>query len=585
WQSYMLDDALGTDIYWDAGGLGVLLQDGKIFFMLTREFSPRTTEWGLFEVTLVPPTPSLGGTMTLTEITPSSLLHPMAFYQKRPNGHIRGVVTFAAEVPVALELDPSTGDISADTPPCTGSACTTDLWISGDGGDSFHGYSQTGPGVAMCRMTWSENAPAKQACIRPHEWFVPSYSHRNHVVVADDDQPYLVWSQDDEAYAIGITDAGALTPVHPLGPGRIENFAISRLGRPRFAGFELVYPLVADEGHLVRMTSHGPEQVNFRETPCAAVGCGYTGGPNFGLSLVNWIQPTGRGDFYVFYVVQSDSTGGNRQALYMSPSETPTFAPIAPSGPLPGPPTYTPPTDAAPMTPIQQACIAIAACVGTGGADQGIAGCVRQLTTTNPFEPYAAAYRARLIAALPGGCAAIRAAQGSEPGTCSKRCTLSGGTCPAGSSTCSNLITLGAQQCNACSDATTYLACETSSTAYAVSCPTGTECSAVHGCVQTAFCDSNNATSCMGTDRTTCEFGTQIVRTEDCAGQGGTCALASCESTQIGAPCNELFYGTQCQGPYITSCVLGKTVYADCRELGHAACVAQPGGGYGHCTE
>ncbi len=331
------------------------------------------------------------------------------------------------------------------------------------------------------------------------------------------------------------------------------------------------------------MTSHGPEQVNFRETPCTNPGCGYTGGPNFGLSLVNYILPTGRGDYYVFYVVQSASLG-NRQALYMSPSETPTFSPIEPSGPLPGPSTFTPPAGAALMTQVQQACVAIAACFNSGGQDLGIAPCVRTLTTTDPFQPYVAAYRARLFAALPGGCAAIDAAQGNGAGTCSKACALTGGTCGPGSSVCSNLLSPGTQTCNSCSDATTYVNCPSSSTLHAVSCPAGTECNPTRGCVQTALCDSNNATSCAGTDRTTCEAGTQIVRTEDCAGRGGTCTLGGCESTQIGDACNELSYGTQCSGPYILSCSLGKIVYADCRALGHATCVAQPLGGYGRCT-
>lgn len=579
WESYKFDKALGTDFIWDAAQVGVHLQGGKIFFLLSREFSPLTTEWGLYEVTLVPPAAAgLVSTMELTEITPSSLLHPMTFFQKRPDGHIRGMVTLGYERPVVYELDAITGNMSADEPPCIGSACRTLIWVSGNGGDSFHGYSQSNIGIDMCRMTWHETAGTKQACVRPHEWFVPYYSRNQHVIVTETDEPYVVWSQDGEAYAIGITDAGALTPVHPLGPGKIENFSLSRLGRPRFAGFELVHNTntASDEGHLVRMTSQGPEQVNFRETPCAAAGCGYNGGPNFGLSLVNYILPTGRGDYYVFYVVQSASDGSNRQALYMSPSETPTFSPIEPSGPLPGPPTYSPPANAAPMTQVQQAAAAMMLCVGGGG---GFAPWLRELTTTNQWQPYLAAYQARLIAALPGGCPAIDAAVGNGAGTCAKACTLSGGTCPAGSSTCSNLIDLGTQPCDSCSDASTYLSCNTSYTAYAVTCPSGTTCSAGHGCVQTAECEVNAPTRCEGTDRVTCDFNTRVVIREDCAGRGGTCALGGCESTQIGDPCNELTYGSVCHGPYIQTCALGKIVYADCRALGHATCGGQPNAG------
>lgn len=150
WGSYRLDKALATDIYWDAGDAGVLLQDGKIFFLLSRAFSPRTTEWGLFEVTLVPPAaPGLSATMELTEITPSSLLHPMAFYQKRPDGHIRGMLTLGYEVPVVYELDAVTGNISAEQPPCTGMTCRTLIWTSGDGGTSFHGFSQSNVAVGV----------------------------------------------------------------------------------------------------------------------------------------------------------------------------------------------------------------------------------------------------------------------------------------------------------------------------------------------------------------------------------------------------------------------------------------------------
>jgi hypothetical protein len=46
---------------------------------LTRAFSPRTTEWGLYEVALEPPSGDIIDTMTITEVTPSGLLHPMAF--------------------------------------------------------------------------------------------------------------------------------------------------------------------------------------------------------------------------------------------------------------------------------------------------------------------------------------------------------------------------------------------------------------------------------------------------------------------------------------------------------------------------
>jgi hypothetical protein len=238
------------------------------------------------------------------------------------------------------------------------------------------------------------------------------------------------------------------------------------------------------------------------------------------------------------------------------------------------------------MTPVQQVCIALTACDLFGGfGDPGIAPCVRQLTTSVPEHPYLAAQRARLIAALPGGCAAMRAAFPGDPMFCPTQCTLTGGTCAAGSNVCSNLVVPFDQtRCSMCSDASTYVDCD-GTRAFAVTCPSGTRCSANIGCVQTAVCDVNASTTCSGTDRVTCNASNSVAIAEDCAGRGGTCDLSSCVSTQIGDPCNELTYGTRCDGPYIKSCALGKIVYADCRALGHPTCVAQAGGGNGKCID
>ena len=76
------------------------------------------------------------------------------------------------------------------------------------------------------------------------------------------DQPYVAWSQDGEAYAVGIARSeGTLTPVLPLGPGEIENFAIGRAQPPTLRRVRAIFSLNSDEGHLTRIGPTGSERV------------------------------------------------------------------------------------------------------------------------------------------------------------------------------------------------------------------------------------------------------------------------------------------------------------------------------------
>lgn len=568
WRSYALDKALATDIVWDGFNVGVYLTGGQTFLVLSRDFSPLHPEWVFFPVTL-----QADGAMVLgKELTFSSaLLHPMTFFEKRANGHLRGLVTLGNEVPVIYDLDPLTREVVADELPCTGLACTVDFAASSDRGDTFEAFSQGGaPGTGVCRLHWSEAAGASQACVSDTSWFLPIYSHHTHLMMRGA-EPYVAWSQAGQAYAVSVTREATprVTPVLALGPGTIENYQISRLNRHRFGDFEYV-ETKPGEGRLVRLTADGPEEVHFRDTPCDGAGCGYERVPNFGLSLMQWAQPTGRGDYYVFYTVQTASAG-NQQKLFMSRSERPTFTPILASGPLPGPEVFVPPANAAPMNPLQTACIAWSAC-GPGDFNT----CLSRWTTTTADLPYMAVARARFIAAAAVGCAALADVW---PGTsaCGSECLRTGGDCTPGVTSCTNLVPVSASSCGSCQNAGTYLECSSTMQVYATTCPAGTTCSAGSGCVLSAGCTGSR---CMGTNFVDCDGVTAAPTTTDCAGRGGTCDAqrSGCVSTQVGETCAPASYVVQCEGPFIKGCGLGNVSFTDCRALGYETCIG------GRCT-
>lgn len=570
WTTYFIDEGLESDLASDLLDVGIHLTGGRLFLIYSRATSSRSSTWAFREIELdTPPYVRLS-----VEELPVGVFRPTPYIQKRADGRLRGGLTFAA--PVIQEVDLISQDVKGANIPCTGRACFVDIYASVDRGDTFDAYSQGGPvsGLDVCRLRWTENAGSSQACIPASQWFVPNYSHRIHMMMRGT-EPYIAWSQDDQAYAISLGLDGKLSPVLPLGRGKIDNFSLGWLDRPRFAEYELVETLDVfnEDGRLVRLAADGPEDVHVAKTPCAGDTCGYTGGPHFTYGLLQWLLPTGEGDYYAFYTVQAANGHANQQVLYMS-REKATFSPIIADGPLPGPPDplLTPPANAWPMTPLQVACVEYASCVG-GSESAKYEACLAHFSTyTYTYFYGTRAARDRLIAAH--GCPAIREVWPEGFGlssTCGATCFEKGGECTPGVTTCSNIYSTDLSLCNTCEpNVTGYLSCDASNV-YNTQCPADV-CTPNVGCVKAAACTTN----CTST-YDECNPTTNEVTTHDCPARGGVCADASgCARTGAMEACSTT--GLTCSGPFIKGCSLGQVDYTDCRTLGYAGCSMGPGG-------
>lgn len=319
WRSKQVRKEIVGELGGDSNQIGVHLQDGRVYLMLSRNVGSSWPVWAVFEVDTA--------TGDTTEVVFSSYAHVGWYPERGPDGHLRYVAGHGLNG--YADLDPATGTHTWTAVACQGMGCTAPAFRSGDGGATWVGYSQPDATHDVCVLRFEvASGAASQACVPRPTWPGTDYGYAPTVMFRGT-TPYMTWSTVDQAYATAILpgDPPTVSETLALGPGIISpGFRTGTLVRPRYADFELIEGGYAPEiGNLARLTDAGAEGVLLPRTPCKDDdACLYLGGA-YGYGAVHWVLPTGDGDYLVFYSLIVDEEG--RETLFVA-RETPTFTPV-----------------------------------------------------------------------------------------------------------------------------------------------------------------------------------------------------------------------------------------------------------------
>jgi len=584
WRHLQVPREVMSELGGDTHQIGVHLEHGKLYLMLSRDIGSHLPAWAVFDIDLT--------TGAATELVIPAIRTGW-FAEKRPEGTLRYALAsnlYGASPLTLFELDPATGTGSYEEFPCTGMACTTPVFHSVDGGETWDGYTQVQPNLPVCVTHWDvATVTATEACVNRPAWPAVDYNYIPTMMFRGT-TPYMAWSTgangSEQAYAT------ALIPGNPtkvsetlmLGPGKITTgFRTGSMVRYRFASFELIEK-PGGIGYLARLADAGPERVEFPVTPCVVdEGCGFQddgfeGTPTFGYGQVQWILPLEGGEYLVFYTTVLDAHG--KQAIYMA-HERPRFGPITGAVPPPGA-TVDLPAGAQPMNELERACAVYAGC-GLFDPTYDYKSCLKQWITEDATRPGLVAARARFIAAATS-CPSLSALATSS---CPLECTLSGGTCgPGGTGPCSNEVPYVAGNCNTCDGSGNFLWCPGQRT-FQVACGGGTVCSSGYGC---ALPGSNACLAyppaCVSGDVRICSASQQLTL-EDCSLEGAMCEASattvSCVPTSTQGACSPATYGMQCvSGTHLLTCAYGQIRYVACSDLGYTECIREDTGALCH---
>lgn len=591
WKEIVIDTGLTADLLWDQQGLGVHVFGGEVYLLLSRS---RIGAGGGTYPELWP----LRVDLAAGSVTAAGPQSPsVAFPQKRPNGRLRamsgdGDFRSGETWPTEIDWDPISGEsTTTGRLGCTGLPCRPTLWASADNGASFEGFTPIEGATEVCRVHWGEGDGAvTPGCVSRGQWPQPDTSQRAHIIFRGS-VPFNTWTVGEDAVAAGITlgTSPQVTALVPLGRGKVGEFKMGRMGRPRFGA-----PLLLDDptppkegfatGRLVELTPTGAQELVFRQTPCVSdTFCGYGGGPTFGYRLLQWLEPLGGGEYLAFWTVQSEAND-NQQTLYVS-RERPTLKEVTSGGLDAGSGTSPIPAypEAHPMTPLEKMCARQASCPPYTTTFQA---CVAAWTVEDDFLPGTARAR-ELFLATPPGC-------GFSNSYC-VQCRVAGGTCAdldggsgtVGSTLCSPLVANpDYQQCSRCIAGSAVICLgnaagnvgqlKTRCEDFGLTCNQSTS-SAVGGCGRSPRC-----TGLAGR----CEAGVSVGCDPDmgrevrsrCDLLGAQCSAAGCsDGTGAGRSACANF-APRCEGSYLVGCGSGRIHYVDCTELGFAGCSA------GHCT-
>lgn len=583
WRHVQVRREIATELGGDTHQIGVHLQDGKVYLMLSRDIGSSLPAWAVFEVDMA--------TGDTTEV-PIGPTRTGWFSERRPDGHLRyglSAGSFGISPHTLFELDPSTGEGTYENFPCTGMACTTPYFHSSDGGETWDGYTQVQPGLPVCVTHWDvASVTATEACVTRPQWPATDFNYLPTVTFRGA-TPYMVWSTgeqgSEQAYATALLPGNPPTVSETLllGPGTIApRFRTGTFVRRRFARFELVEKSEG-VGRLTRLAASGPEQVSFPVTPCTVdAGCGFEDparfSPTFGYGQVQWLVPLEDGSYLVFYTTVLDAS--DARAIYVA-REQPSFGPI--TGGVPPPvPTVDLPAGAQPMNALEKACAVFANCQQF---DTTVVykQCLARWITETARRPGLDAARARFIAAATT-CASLDAVAASG---CPLECTESGGTCGAGGTgPCSTEVAHVPGDCNTCDLDGNFLSCSSTRT-FQVACGGGTVCASGYGCALSGpnACDAHQPSpGCVGDAARDCASPSQVLTLAHCELAGATCSMptpftATCVPTSGEGACSVATYGHQCaSGTHLLTCGYGQIKYVACSELGHAECVVSAGG-------
>ncbi|MDX2088655.1 MAG: hypothetical protein SFX73_12440 [Kofleriaceae bacterium] len=575
WRSLQVRKAV-SELGGDSFQIGVHLEHGKVYLMLSRDIGSSWPAFAIFDVDTT--------TGETTEVVFYPPVHTGWFTERQPDGKLwymkgHGFHSF-------VTLDPATGAQTWKEVPCTGMACTVPTFRSLDGGATWDGYSQADGTHDVCRLHYDvATDTASQLCVHRPSW--PSVEGLSvPVIMFRGTTPYSAWSTEGQAYATAlVSGATSVSETLQLGPGVIDTkHRTGNFVRPRFAEFELV-----DSpdyfGNLARLTDNGAEWVVFPFTPCVADnGCGYGdsffGPPTYGYGQLQWLLPTDQGDYLAFYTMMIDSEG--KQALYMT-HEVPTFAPVVGGAPPPDRPIELP-AGAQPMNELEKACALHANCIGH---DTTIiySQCLKRWTTESATRPGVAAGRTRFLAAATS-CASLNAIAASG---CTLECTESGGTCGGGGiGPCSTSVPYVAGNCFSCTGNGGYVWCPDGAQAFEVACGGGTVCSPGWGCALTGTlaCEPYAPyPACEGDTVRNCDDASKLLTYTDCGLQGGVCnaTTGTCAPATSGGTCTPAEYMTECaSATHLLTCAYGQIQYTACSDWGYTECVAQAGGAICH---
>lgn len=574
WRAIFVPKAIQSELGGNSFQVGVFLSRGRVYLALSGNLNgSMVPSWNLFDIDLVTGEP----TRIVAEDSESGW-----FVERRPDGHM-GYMVPNAGAPFHMDLDPATGQFTRTVLAC-GAACDVQTFRSVDGGNTWDGFTRFTKGGGVCQVHYDVATTSLTTTCLPRG-FIAEDTSTLPVITFRDTTPYLAWSPVvHQAYATTVVPGTPVTESETLrlGPGLIDaRFRFGNFERPRYADFDLLVGPSYGVGHLAKLTAAGAQWADLRITPCVVDdGCGYEGVPEYGYGQVQWVLPTGEGDYFVFYTIVTEGVNGS-EAMYMT-RESPPLVPVVGDEPPP-PVTLAPlPAGTQPMNALEKACVVWTGCE-TFDAFFNYQRCLQTWTTDVAHRPGLAVARTRFIAAATS-CAALDSVATSG---CPLDCTASGGSCAGG--TCSTEVPYVQSSCGTCDVNGKYQLCSWDTTPtprmFAVACGNGTTCSSGFGCVLTGTnaCDAY-VQACSNDTLRNCSQPAQLLTQTSCDLEGAVCSdvgtpkcapsssQGACDSSQFG-------YRMQCaNADELVACAYGQYRFVGCSSLGYDGCYSVQGG-------